>query len=159
MRKKDVEASGFEDSATARLAHHADSEAHRLPPDRDPFSFRDRLMLIYGLYRHGIAGHAIRLCHVGKVAIHHEMRHFVFLPKREPIRMKACPDPDCKAANPSQRSATDDLADRGEGASWTKGAQVCGYCGCVYVGGGSSRRIMGYLDNPLVGPGWQPNKP
>lgn len=70
--------------------------------------------------------------------------------------MKACPDPDCKAANPPQRSATEELAGHGETAPWADSAQVCGYCGCVYVGAGERRNIMGYLDNSLVGPGWQP---
>ncbi len=70
--------------------------------------------------------------------------------------MKTCPAPDCKAANPPQRSATYELTQRGETAEWVRSAQVCGYCGCVYT---DERRIVGYLDNPLVGPGWQPIKP
>jgi hypothetical protein len=33
---------------------------------------------------------------------------------------------------------------------------VCGYCGCVYSGFGNDRRIKGYLDNAMLGVGWQP---
>jgi hypothetical protein len=71
--------------------------------------------------------------------------------------LKACPAPDCTAANPSQRDASVALAHHGEDAVWTRSAMVCGYCGCVYTGHGTDRRIRGYLDNPILGKGWQPN--
>lgn len=70
--------------------------------------------------------------------------------------IKTCPAPDCHAANPEQRSASAELAHYGETDQWARSAQVCSYCGCVYTGFGHDRRIAGYLDNSLVGPGWQP---
>ena len=70
--------------------------------------------------------------------------------------VKACPDPDCRATNPPQRDASANLAHYGETAEWVRSAMVCGYCGCVYTGFGNDRRIKGYLDNALVGVGWQP---
>jgi hypothetical protein len=72
---------------------------------------------------------------------------------------KACPAPDCWAANPPQRDASTVLAENGETAEWVRSARICGYCGCVYTGHGDDRGIRGYLDNALVGKGWQPNAP
>ena len=72
---------------------------------------------------------------------------------------KACPAPDCVAANPLQRDASADLARRRVTAEWARSAMVCSYCGCVYTGHGNDRKIRGYLDNPLAGKGWQPDAP
>src|SRR5260370_19627221 len=58
---------------------------------------------------------------------------------------KACPAPDCRAANPPQRDVSADLALHGETAEWARSAMVCGYCGCVYTGYGNERRIRGHL--------------
>jgi hypothetical protein len=69
---------------------------------------------------------------------------------------KACPAPDCRAANPPQRNASADLTHYDETAEWAGSAMVCGYCGCVYTGFGNDRRIRGYLDNAMVSKGWQP---
>jgi hypothetical protein len=70
--------------------------------------------------------------------------------------VKACPAPDCRAANPPQRDVSADLAHYAETAEWARSAMVCGHCGCVYTGFGNDRRIKGYLDNAMVGVGWQP---
>jgi hypothetical protein len=41
---------------------------------------------------------------------------------------KACPAPDCVAANPSQKDASADLASHGVTAEWVRSAMVCSYC-------------------------------
>jgi hypothetical protein len=61
---------------------------------------------------------------------------------------KACPAPDCRAANPPQRDVSADLALHGETAEWARSAMVCGYCGCVHTGHGNERRNSGDQGSP-----------
>lgn len=81
---------------------------------------------------------------------------------------KGCPAMDCaggtsgrqRALTPELRIEIEKEAAPGSDASLS-GAQICGYCGCVYQSGQTLHDQavrLGYWNNHLLGPGWKPRK-
>jgi hypothetical protein len=78
--------------------------------------------------------------------------------------MMGCPAADCSGGHaPNQHQITDaqreiiaDDALLGDGESWSS-VYRCGYCGAIYVRG-DRPRILGDLDNAIIGKGWRPRR-
>ena len=79
-----------------------------------------------------------------------------------------CPADDCRGGRSdrqhpltegqlSQVAESDRQTIREAGEAGHEGYR-CNYCGCVYVRGVHHNRILGWLDNGVLGPGWKPIK-
>lgn len=70
--------------------------------------------------------------------------------------MTTCPT-QCSGKGPSRQRAVlagERTAIQASGEPLEADAQICGYCGCVYVSG-PPVRILGHLDG-MPGAGWKP---
>ena len=74
-------------------------------------------------------------------------------------RLSPCPNPDCRAARPEQRSLTHGERDEipTDELHADASADRCGYCGCVYTREASGYvNILGWLGG--MPPGWVPRR-
>lgn len=70
-----------------------------------------------------------------------------------------CPRTDCRAARPVQRQLFEGELALLDKPSWSTGAQLCTYCGCVYSREADGREVeRGWLNAPMMPQGWRPSR-
>lgn len=81
--------------------------------------------------------------------------------KRQRSNPNPCPASDCRGGIGRQRKLNDNEIERIAGLARViideqpYAAMTCMYCGAVYIGE-APKRLLGFLDAPMLGLGWHP---
>ena len=69
---------------------------------------------------------------------------------RRDKRPSACPAPNCRAVNPLQQEAAQQLIASGIEGDWLRNGRRCSECGCVYILNGVTKVIKGHLNSDPI---------